>query len=255
MEPLPVLLSIPHGGTRIPSELRDRLAIGEKEIFEDIDGFTRDIYDLEGKVQHVVKADIARTFVDPSRSESDLPPGNPDGVIKSHTCFGKIIYKKNQQPDTSETVVLIEKYYKPYHKKIQDIARKEGNSLAICFDCHSMAETGPAISPDRGQNRPLFCLGNAFGKSAPDEWMQRIKSCLAEAFELDESSVAINEPFSGGFLTRNYGNNPLPWIQIEMNRSMYLRQPWFDSETLTISKERTTDLNGRFLRAVTVFCS
>ena len=60
MEPLPVLISIPHGGTQIPPELANRLVIGKKEIFEDSDGFTRQIYDLKEKVAHVVQANIAR---------------------------------------------------------------------------------------------------------------------------------------------------------------------------------------------------
>ncbi|MEJ2111094.1 MAG: N-formylglutamate amidohydrolase [Acidobacteriota bacterium] len=96
MEKLPILLSIPHGGRGVPDELQNRLVIGEKEIFEDIDGHTREIYDLKSKVRHVIKAGIARTFIDPGRAPSDLPPLNPDGVIKSHTCFGKTIFIEGQ---------------------------------------------------------------------------------------------------------------------------------------------------------------
>lgn len=253
MDPLPVLLSIPHGGTRVPPELEGRLAVGEKEIFEDIDGFTQDIYDLKEKVLHVHKADIARTFVDPGRASSDLPPENPDGVIKSHTCFGKIIFKENHQPDAPETAQLLEKYYYPFHHRLQELIRKEAKNLKLCIDCHSMAETGPAISPDTGKERPLFCLGNRFGASAPEVMVDKLKSCLAAAFELNEADVAVNSPFAGGYITRHYGNNPLPWIQVEMNRKLYLNAPWFDAERLTISGNRTAELNERFYQALKIF--
>jgi len=253
MDILPVLLSIPHGGTGVPPELRDSLAIGEKEIFEDIDGFTREIYDLEGKVLHVHRADIARTFVDPGRAPDDLPPGNPDGVIKSHTCFGKIIFKETRQPDSAETTHLLEKYYHPFHRRLQALVEENRDHLKLCIDCHSMAETGPAISPDKGKERPIFCLGNRFGASAPDEAVLKLKSCLVDAFELDEADVAVNKPFAGGYITRHYGNNPLPWIQVEMNRKLYLKAPWFDAEKLTISGERTAELNDRFFQALKTF--
>lgn len=255
MDALPVLLSIPHGGNRIPAELKDRMRIGREEILEDADAFTRRIYDLKNKVQFVVKADIARAFVDLSRAVSELPPENPDGVIKSHTCFGKIIYKRNRQPDISEIPLLLKKYYQPYHRQLQDITQRKGNTIEICLDCHSMAEKGPAISPDRGRERPLFCLGNRFGASASDALVYRLKSCLVKAFELDSADVAVNKPFAGGFITQHYGNNPLPWIQVEMNRKLYLRPPWFDPEALTLADEKTADLNRRFYRALKAFFS
>jgi len=255
VKPFPVMLSIPHGGNRIPVELKDRLRIGPQEILEDADAFTHQIYDLKSKVRMVLKADIARAFLDLSRSVSDLPPRNPDGVIKSHTCFGKIIYKENRQPDPSEIPLLLDKYYQPYHRQIEDITRREGNAIQLCLDCHSMAEKGPAISPDRCRERPLFCLGNRFGESASDELVYRLKNCLVKAFELGSVDVAVNEPFAGGFITRHYGNNPLPWIQVEMNRKLYLRQPWFDPETLTLTDEKTADLNRRFYLALEAFFS
>ena len=42
-------------------------------------------------------------------------------------------------------------------------------------------------------------------------------------------------------------------IQVEMNRKLYLKTPWFDAEKLTISEERTTELNDRFYQALKIF--
>lgn len=253
MKKLPVLISIPHGGNEVPAELKDRLALGESEIFEDGDSYTQQIYDLGEKVRHVVKANIARAFVDPSRSETDLPPENPDGVIKSHTCFGKIIYKANLEPDSSDINLLLDKYYHPYHRQLREIIETDRSDLRICLDCHSMVETGPAISPDSGKKRPLICLGNRFGEAAPQELIEKFRSCFADAFELNEADVSINKPFAGGFITRNYGMRPLPWIQIEMNRALYLRDPYFDPAALTVSGAITDDLKAKFYLALKKF--
>jgi formiminoglutamase len=250
MKRLPILISIPHGGTQIPPELEGKLALGRREIFEDSDPFTQQIYEPKETAMYVVKATVARAFVDPSRSVSDLPPDNPDGVIKSHTCFGKIIYKPGMQPTQPEIELLLEKYYHPFHNEIQTIVNDRENNLELCLDCHSMEETGPAIAPDTGKKRPVICLGNRFGAASPDAMIQKLKSCLMMAFELDKTDIAVNKPFAGGFITRNYGNNPLPWIQVEMNRKLYLKKTHFNPETLEISDKKIEDLNGRFYLAL-----
>ena len=246
MQKLPVLLSIPHGGLLIPDELNEKLIIGEKEIFEDIDPFTHQIYNLGEDVAAVFKTEIARTFVDLSRAPDDLPPQNPDGVIKSHTCFGKKIYKENEQPDSFLIDQLLIKYYHPFHNQLENFTKKNINDIKLCLDCHTMAETGPAISPDKGMKRPLICLGDRFGEAAPKNLIEKLKESFEKNFNLDENQVTINKPFAGGFITREYGNNPLPWIQIEMNRSFYLTAPYFDSDNLTVHEERLNELKNKF---------
>jgi len=251
----PLLISIPHGGTLIPDELKNKLVIGRREIFEDIDPFTQRIYDLEDKVTTVLKTNIARTFVDVSRAPDDLPPKNPDGVVKSHTCFGKVIYKADKQPDEALIKLLLKKYYQPFHNKLKKVIDKNRSNLKFCLDCHTMEAIGPAISPDSGKDRPLICLGNRFGESAPNELIEKLRLSLINVFELNESDVTINRPFAGGFITRNYGNDPLPWIQVEMNRSLYLREPYFDSVSLQISEKRLMELNNKFFITLQNFFS
>ncbi|MEJ2111093.1 MAG: N-formylglutamate amidohydrolase [Acidobacteriota bacterium] len=145
------------------------------------------------------------------------------------------------------------KYYFPFHRRLEETIEKDKNDLLLCVDCHSMAETGPSISPDRGKPRPLFCLGNRFGASSSDEVARRMKACLMDAFELGDEDVTINKPFAGGYITRHYGNKPVPWIQVEMNRILYLSKPWFDPETLELSRDRIDELNQKFYLALKTF--
>lgn len=60
----------------------------------------------------------------------------------------------------------------------------------------------------------------------------------------------LNDPFHGGHITKTYGNNPVPWIQIEMNRDMYLSESWFDNEMLSMKTERLQELNNMFENTV-----
>jgi formiminoglutamase len=62
--------------------------------------------------------------------------------------------------------------------------------------------------------------------------------------------VKLNWPFAGGYLTRTHGANPIPWIQVEMSRELYLRAPYLDRETWKIDPARLRDLNSRFLTAL-----
>ena len=245
MTKLPVLLSIPHGGTRKPSELDGHLSITNKDLFDDSDPFVIELYDLGDKVQRVIKTNIARPFVDLNRSLQDMPPNNPDGLIKSKTCYDKPIYTNGKEPDDSLKTMLIEMYYNPYHKSIQKSI--DELDLQLCLDCHSMASVAPYFSPDKTQSkRPLFCISNDDGKTASQEMMELLADSISKSYFVDRDEISINDPFHGGYITKTYGNKPLPWIQVEMNRSLYLSSPWFDEDALTVDVNHLKKLNKQF---------
>jgi len=250
---LPVLLSIPHSGTWVPEEVESRVCLTRSDLFDDTDAFSREIYDLDSRVVEVVGTEIARAFIDLNRAPNDLPPKNPDGVVKTLTCYEKPIYHQGRELDSKLTVTLLRRYYHPYHLRIREVVRRPGVTLAL--DCHSMASEGPAISPDTGLKRPMVCLGNRNGRSCDRETTEKLADCFRKAFALTVRQVRINYPFAGGFITRTYGNKPLPWIQVEINRALYLVPPWFDRDTLEMDSERLRELNYMFETALRMFFS
>lgn len=254
MSKLPVLLSIPHGGMEMPLELKDHCCITRKDLFEDIDAFVQEIYNINESVECVITSNIARTFVDLNRSLQDLPPKNPDGLIKSCTCYEKSIYYKGKEPDQLTVQQLIQKYYLPYHRQIQKNIRDL--DLQLCLDCHSMAGFAPDISPDGNKKkRPMFCLSNQDGKTSSQYMIELLASCISESFDITRKEISINDPFHGGYITKTYGNNPFPWIQIEMNRDMYLSEVWFDMDSLSVEPERIAKLNKQFKNCLNLFFS
>lgn len=254
MSKLPVLLSIPHGGTKKPKEIENILCISHQDQFDDSDPFVIEIYDLGDKVQQVISSKIARAFVDLNRSLQDLPPKNPDGLIKSFTCYQKPIYITGKNPDDSIQEKLIQSYYLPYHRMIQKSLKEL--DLQLCLDCHSMASTAPNISPDgKNKQRPLFCLSNQNGNTSSSKMIQLLADCISESFQIKRSDIFLNDPFLGGYITKTYGNNPVPWIQIEMNRNLYLREPWFDKNSLTLQKTHSKNLNKKFEKSLNLFFS
>jgi len=242
MQKYPVLISIPHGGLTIPDAVKNRIRLSQPDIFEDADAFTREIYDMADKAACVVSADMARAVVDLNRRPDDLPPENPDGVIKSHTCYGKTVYRAGLEPDMPLMQDLLRAYYYPYHERIASTLRERRENIVLGLDCHSMAAEGPPISPDRGKTRPVVCLGNFHGRSCPWDMIENLADRFRRAFRLNDEEVAINQPFSGGHITQTYGGHPVPWIQIELSRALYLDPLFFDHGTLTVKRSRILEI-------------
>jgi formiminoglutamase len=251
MEKLPFLISIPHGGEFIPPEIAADVCITPKDQFDDSDSFTNLIYDVNDMVEEQVVSTIARAFVDNSRGRDQLPPEFPDGIIKSATCYNRPIYKEGKQPNKKITSLLINKYYAEYHRKLES-ALKNSN-IVLALDCHSMAEIAPQVAPDSGSERPLINLGDAEGSACNTEITEQLRQSFIGVFGFPKSAVTINEPFKGGFITRNYGNNPLPWIQIEMNRKLYLSPEYFNAETLQMKGDHLNELNAKFREVLIQF--
>ena len=62
-------------------------------------------------------------------------------------------------------------------------------------------------------------LGDCFGRSCEHEIIVELKTLLTEV----GFKVSINNPFSGGFITKNYASpqNNINVVQIEILRSLY----------------------------------
>ncbi len=250
--PLPILLSIPHGGDRVPPEAAPHSALRPRDIFSDGDACTREIYDLGRAVAAVQQTDIARAVVDLNRPPTALPPAQPDGVVKSLTADRVPVWKHGAGPDAALTQTLLTRYWRPYHQRLEQLAARPEVRLAL--DCHSMAEYAPAIAPHPGEPRPRFCLSNANGQTAPAALLHELAQALSQSFHCPPDQIHLNDPFQGGHITRRHGQRYKeggpPWIQIEMNRNWYLSEPWFHPATQQVNPQRLQTLRHQFQTAL-----
>jgi formiminoglutamase len=206
---LPFLVSVPHAGLLVPSEVKDICALSEEDIYADSDCGAAEIYfGLENSVEAFCTSNIARAIVDLNRAADDF---RKDGIIKTHTCYDIPVYR--EFPTRERIERLLSNYYYPYHQKLENLIDKE--KIKIGIDCHTMAAVGPPVGPDAGKSRPLVCLSNAEG-TCPDEWVQSLADCFRNIFSHEE--ITINTPFKGGFIIRNHSAK-LPWLQIELSRT------------------------------------
>ena len=205
--PLPLLLSVPHAGLRIPPEAAPFCTLSPEAIAEDGDVGAAEIYTLHHQVERYLTADVARAIVDLNRAPDDR---RKDGVVKTHTCWEVPVY----DPFPPEPVVdrLMTAYYHPYHARLTEFAGQQ----MLAVDCHTMAAIGPPVGPDPGAARPRVCLSNADG-TCPDEWLTALADCFAEQFG---PHVSVNDPFQGGYITRTHGTE-MPWVQLELSRDPF----------------------------------
>jgi len=209
---LPLLLSVPHAGLRIPPEAEPYCVLTEQEVIEDGDEGAARIYDLDSLVRSFVTADVARAIIDLNRAEDDR---RPDGVVKTHTCFNVPVYKPFPPDDIIQE--LLDRYYHPYHQRLRELA--SGRELVCAIDCHTMLAKGPPIGPGHGIERPWVCLSNGDG-TCPREWIESLRDLFAQALD---GPVTINDPFSGGYITRSHAAE-MPWIQLEMSRGSFMTE-------------------------------
>jgi formiminoglutamase len=124
---------------------------------------------------------------------------------------------------------LLIQHYFPYHQRIDELI--DSRPVQIAFDCHSMVPVGLLEQADAGKNRPLICISNNGDRcgrakknsiaTCPVEWLTGLAGCFREEFS-SRNDVAINNPFPGGFISNaHYWRKGIPWIQIEINRSLY----------------------------------
>jgi formiminoglutamase len=238
----------------------ERTLLSREDIFSDGDPLTRSIYDFRREAAHYVESTIARATVDLNRSPDDLPPKNPDGVVKSHTVTGKGIYRQDRIPGKKSLALLLRKYYQPYHNRLE--IRSKQPRLFCGLDCHTMLDRAPATSKHPGEQRPFICLsnrGDRFGNrikgqrlTCPPEMLRSLAVFLKEQFPSEANNISLNDPFLGGYIIRRHSRN-LPWIQVELNRRAYLDKQWFDPEDLSVCRLRINELRKKMLAGIADF--
>jgi len=226
---LPFLISVPHGGTDIVESVRSRLLLTEDDLTFYSDPMTRIIFGFQDQVAAYIDTPISRMIVDLNRPPLPVPLQDPDGIIKTKTFDNRDIYRPGEVPDMHFIHNMVLSHYFPYHQKIDEYL--DQLPIQIAFDCHSMLPVGSENQIDAWKCRPLICLGNngdSHGSerngtltTCSEEWIHILVECFSKEFP-SEDAVALNTPFSGGFISNaHFWRKGIPWIQIEINRILY----------------------------------
>jgi len=227
---MPMLLSIPHGGTDIPDDLADRYA-PVAAARADTDWHLARVYDFaEDMGISVLAARWSRYLIDLNRppEDSNLYPGqDTTGLCPVDTFTREPLYLPGRAPDAAETARRLERYWRPYHEQLQ----KELDRLlamhgrVVLWDAHSIASRVPRFFEGR---LPDLNFGTADGTSCSPRLEGALMSVAAAQ---DRFSFVFNGRFKGGHITRRYGDpaRGVHAIQLEMCQCLYMDEaPPFD---------------------------
>lgn len=230
----PVLITIPHSGDFYPDIFLEEIKLDLSKIRK-IEDFKSDeiIKFINEDAADILIAKCSRAVLDLNRSRKALDNTMFKEIIlhsdpheKKMLSYGLGVLPKLIQNETifkSKLTTyygnhILETFYDPFHLSIQTQVEALLSKFGVCyhFDLHSM----PQRAVKNMKKIPDIVLGDNFRKSCSLELINYIK----DQFEKHGLIVSINQPYAGGFITRNYGNpsKGIETIQIEVNRSLYM---------------------------------
>lgn len=220
----PLLISVPHSGIHIPSDLSARMTSAALAT-PDTDWHVDRLYDFgAGLGAHMLVATHSRYVVDLNRPATDenLYPGqNTTGLCPVDTFGEEPIYKsKADKPNAEEIAQRVETYWQPYHDKLAETLAtiKAQYGYALLWDAHSIRSEVPRFFDGR---LPDLNLGTVNGASCTPELAEKL---LAVTKSSNRFTSVLNGRFKGGYITRHYGrpDDDIHAVQLELSQITYM---------------------------------
>ena len=238
---IPLLVSIPHNGSRIPNSIAQTMT-PDGQSSRDTDWFLDRLYDFpELSDASILVADYSRYVIDLNRPSTDesLYPGQTTTGLIPKTCFdGSEIYS-GQLPDASEVENRIETYWRPYHQQLESEMKRMSDQFGFAFllEAHSIASQVPRLFDNK---LPDFNIGTNHGDTCDSDLQHSIVQAIA--MHPDFSHV-VNGRFVGGYITRHFGQPDHGWhaLQIELSQATYM-----DETTLAWNQEKASKVQPVF---------
>jgi len=241
-----LLVSIPHGGTKLPKDIAERLN-EEGRLLRDTDWHLSQLYNfLVDKNVTVIEAASSRTVIDLNRQPdaSPLYPGSNESALCPTTTFdGTPIYRPGAAPDASEIARRLELYWEPYHQALwAELTRiKSVHGFAVLLDAHSIR---PRVLRLFDGVLPDLNIGTNNGRACSAALSDLVMACLTE---FHHYSSVLNGRFKGGAITRRYGapDKGVHALQLELSQTCYMAcdPPFpFDAEKAALLSPVLQDL-------------
>ena len=219
----PLLVSVPHDGTRLPVDIAARLTDSARSV-PDTDWHIARLYAFARDLGASMIVPLhSRYVVDLNRAEDDVslyPGQNTTGLCPIVQFTGEPLYLEGGEPDEAEVRARVDRYWRPYHDALRDeLARiRAMHGRAVLWEGHSIRGELPFLFDGR---LPDLNLGTAGGTSCTPALQARLERVLASQGDYD---FVANGRFKGGHITRHYGDpaNGVDAVQLEISQRAYM---------------------------------
>lgn len=221
----PLIVSMPHAGTKIAPEIVPHL-VSPWRARMDADWRVDRLYDFAPALgATIIRTGVSRTVIDVNRDPSgkSLYPGqNTTELCPTTTFDGEPLYLGSHAPDDAEIAERRLHYFYPYHAAImQEIARlRRSHSRVVLFDAHSIRSRIPRLFEGE---LPNFNIGTNGGASCATALTKSVEAVC----DASEFSRVTDGRFKGGYTTRHYGEptEGIHAIQLELACRGYMEEP------------------------------
>lgn len=227
---LPLLISIPHAGTRLTPAVEKGLT-DEARPLQDTDWHIPQLYDFARAMgASILVGNYSRLVIDLNRPADDKPlyTTATTGLFPDVLFDGRPSFLPNAAPSDLVRAEYLQNIWQPYHQQLQDeLARlKAQHGYALLFDAHSIASVIPRLFDGK---LPDLNLGTNGGESCPASLSDRlVTSCQQQ----QQFSYVLNGRFKGGYITRAYGQPQQNQhaVQLELAQVNYMSEQTFEFE-------------------------
>lgn len=205
--PLPIIATIPHGGTFVPERFAKDLMVPVAHLWSD--WYTRELYEFLPSLGITTIAAGWSRFVADVNRQPDRPLFAPfwSGIVASTTTDGEALYRN--EPGEAELAERVRSAWEPFHARVDSVIAStlRRSRRLLVLDLHSF---GMPLQAD-------IVLGDRHGQTLSPAAAAAIDGAVA-GFE-----VAWNDPFPGGWTVQRLGHrSEVDAVQLELSQRMYL---------------------------------
>jgi formiminoglutamase len=223
---LPLLISIPHAGTRLTPAVEAGLTEDARPL-PDTDWHIPQLYDFARTMgASVLVGNYSRFVIDLNRPADDKPlyTTATTGLYPDVLFDGRQSFLPGKAPSDQERAGYLQQIWQPYHQQLQDeLARlKAKHGYALLFDAHSIASVIPRLFDGK---LPDLNLGTNGGESCAPALSDRLVACCEQQ---QQFTHVLNGRFKGGYITRAYGqpHQQQHAIQLELAQVNYMSEQY-----------------------------
>ncbi|HEY1957409.1 MAG TPA: N-formylglutamate amidohydrolase [Polyangiaceae bacterium] len=227
----PVVVEVPHAGTRVPPEFANELLAPARAIARDADLFVDELYAAacdEGAT--LIVSRVSRYVVDLNRAETDVDAETVVGAPAAPRAPRGVVWRLTTDNERSLAAPLtraqlearLDGIWRPYHAALAAAIHAKMNRFGVCvlLAAHSMPSIGRTGHGDTNVQRADVVPGTQGRTTAHAALIDTVER-HAETAGL---SVRHDEPYRGGFTTRHWGrpSQGIHAVQVEIARRLYM---------------------------------